>query len=175
MKGVYLVAALVLPILVFLFLKFFGHNEFAVAPLFQQTMVDAPTDCDIVYAAPYAIPDSVMIRYGLQEKTFSVILFTDTLRSPMVAQTAAEFKKEDVEFKIVADENSFLVDKQEKYLSLLSEQQFEKEKHCVFLLKDPFDMVLVDKHGVMFGQYDSHDREEIDRLVAELLIVFKRF
>jgi hypothetical protein len=47
-------------------------------------------------------------------------------------------------------------------------------KDCVFLLHDPYDIVLFDKQGFIRGQYYSGDRDEIDRLILELSIILNK-
>jgi len=46
-----------------------------------------------------------------------------------------------------------------------------KLSECVFLLNDPYDMVLVDKFGIIRGQYYSGARDELDRLIMEVAII----
>ena len=48
-------------------------------------------------------------------------------------------------------------------------------KKCVFFLKDRYDLVLVDRAGLIRGEYISDDREEVDRLLMELAILFKKY
>src|SRR5690606_26275936 len=48
-------------------------------------------------------------------------------------------------------------------------------RKCVFFLQEPFDVVLVDRRGAIRGQYDSKDRDEIDRLITEATIILKKY
>jgi hypothetical protein len=57
---------------------------------------------------------------------------------------------------------------------VLGEKVMQRKK-CVFLLKEPFDLVMVDRAGVIRGQYTSNDREEVDRLIMEITIILKRY
>src|SRR6478609_6842800 len=63
-KVLFLFLALLLPIAVFVFLKSFGKNEFAVKPLFQET-VESSVNCKSVsYKVPYFVHDSVLSQVG---------------------------------------------------------------------------------------------------------------
>ena len=174
-KGLYLIAALGLPIFVFLFLKFCGRNEFNVEPLFQAGSIEVAGDCEFNYQIPYTISDSVFNRYQIGKTLFSVITFTDTLRNPMIQQVNEELKSDSVTFFNVVNENAFLTKNSETNLNLVEEVQFDFDKQCIFLLKEPFNTVLVNNSGVIYGQYNSRDRYEVDRLLAELLILLKKY
>lgn len=174
-KVMYLLAALGLPIFVFLFLKFCGRNEFNVEPLFQEGIIEPMGDCERSYKTPYAISDSVFAQYKIAETTFTVIAFTDTLRNPMIQQLSEELKSDSVTFFNVVNENTFLTKNSDQNLSLVSNDQFNHDGECIFLLKEPFNTVLVNQNGVIYGQYDSRDRYEVDRLLAELLILLKKY
>jgi hypothetical protein len=56
-----------------------------------------------------------------------------------------------------------------------ADDAFDQAKKCVFFLKDPYDLVLVDNKGLIRGQYVSHDREETDRLITEIDIILKKY
>ena len=61
-KVLFLFLALGLPIVVFVFLKLFGKNQFAVAPLFQDS-IQSPVGCNsFAYQTPYTIPDSLLTK-----------------------------------------------------------------------------------------------------------------
>jgi hypothetical protein len=47
-------------------------------------------------------------------------------------------------------------------------------KSCVLLLSSPNDIVLFNNQGIIYGQYSSDDRDEIDRLIIELAIILKK-
>ena len=51
----------------------------------------------------------------------------------------------------------------------------ERIKRCVFFLTDSLDLVLIDKDGLIRGQYISSDREEMDRLLTETSILLKQY
>jgi hypothetical protein len=42
-------------------------------------------------------------------------------------------------------------------------------------LAEPFDAVLVDSKRRIRGQYDLKDRDEVDRLITEVAIIFKQY
>jgi hypothetical protein len=46
---------------------------------------------------------------------------------------------------------------------------------CIFLLKAPYDVVMIDRKGLIRGQFVSDNREEIDRLMTEIDIILKKY
>ena len=72
-KGILLFLALLLPICIFLFLKFFGKNEFAVEPLFTEGKASDETCFPVSY--PYVVSDSVMKDYPLGNDSLLLLYF----------------------------------------------------------------------------------------------------
>ncbi len=176
MKGkkiIYLLLALVLPILIFVFLKKFGHNEFTVVSLFQNKSLDKINDCGVDYQFPYTVEDSVLAYYGIGED-YTVLIFSDTSRMPLIQLVKEQVKKDPIKFVTVLNENSFLTSESKGNI-IVSEERFFHDKKCSFLLTEPLNVVLVDMEGTIYGQYNSQDRDEADRLWAELLILLKKY
>src|SRR5258708_3823686 len=61
-KILYLFLALVLPGLIFIFLKRFGKNEFAIPVYYEENVDSLNNACNTRYPSPYRIPDSVLQR-----------------------------------------------------------------------------------------------------------------
>jgi hypothetical protein len=158
-KALFLFLALILPVCIFLFLKFFGRNEFEVRPLFLDSAPEASSGCPQV-AIPYVVDDSIrtQLPFG-KDSLLIVIIGKDTTAS------ANQIRR-------VQDEVQNLP------VGLLTLSESKRHlfwKACVFFLKDPLDLVLVDTKGQIRGQYTSADRDEIDRLLTEITIILKRY
>lgn len=156
-KVIFLFLALFFPVCIFLFLKFFGKNEFDVPALYNDAYPENISDCGIAIALPYRIPDSVQSALVLSQERMTLIHFGTM--SPNEEKIVDRIKQEHGGKVLV------------KYLS----DTLTRTKECVFFLKEPNDLVLVDRQGAIRGQYESANREEIDRLRMELSILFEEY
>lgn len=159
-KGIFLFLALLLPIFIFLFLKFFGKNEFAVRPLFQDAAPEPQTGCGQV-KIPYHVPDSVFSTLTFERDTLLLLWFDDLTDNGITQfrRVSKELEKDPVKNQIVA----------------LNDQKMQLRRTCIFLLKKPYDVVLIDRKGLIRGQFVSDNREEIDRLITEVDIILKKY
>ncbi len=159
-KILYLFAALLLPVLVFIFLKFFGKNEFQVEPLFVHEPPQLQSGC-LIPQLPYHVPDSVLDQFSFGQDSLLLILFAkqegDAKRN--LDHVGKDF--ESLASTLVVND------------SLDSHTDFMKK--CIFFLSEPFNLVLVDHSGQIRGQYEAHDREDMDRLITELTIIQKKY
>ena len=82
-KGILLFLALLMPAVIFIFLKMFGRNEFDVTPLFQDKVAVAG-ECNLEYVTPYRVADSVRAGLGTGDSLaciwFKKPSFQNTLR-----------------------------------------------------------------------------------------------
>ncbi len=156
-KVLILIVALLLPVLIFLFLKIFGKNEFEVKPLHQQDVV-SPAGCDFAYASPYVVADSVMrrIRDHGSAELYLLTFSTDESISDAVTSEVG-----DNEIRILAASERF--------------NDLEFVRKCVLLAPSATDLVLVDDRGQIRGYYESTDLDEVDRLVVESKIILKQY
>ena len=53
--------------------------------------------------------------------------------------------------------------------------EYTSLKQCIFFLKEPFNLVLVDRRGTIRGEYVTNDREDVDRLLTEIAIILKKY
>ncbi|HEY9045452.1 MAG TPA: hypothetical protein VIN08_06130 [Ohtaekwangia sp.] len=158
-KAVFLFLAFLLPICIFLFLKFFGKNEFAVPPLFTEELPEILPGCQPV-TLPYHIPDSTLASLTFANDSLVLIKFGKPDK-----EAATQLKRIDEE-----------VGQGLQYKTMEeTEAGFTTQKKCTFLLKEPFDLVLVDRKGTIRGQYVANDREEVDRLLTEAAIILKKY
>jgi hypothetical protein len=106
---------------------------------------------------PYLVPDSIIAKIDFAQDTIALIYFDDIAKSK--AMTRIKEAHESFPLNFIEEpgkKNSF-------------------EMKCIYLLKEPFDVVLVDKEGRIRGQFNSSDRDEMDRLRTELAIIFKNY
>jgi hypothetical protein len=160
-KIVFLFLALLLPVCIFLFLKIFGKNEFDVAPLYEAGVPDAPASCNLSYASPYLLSDSAM--RSIREGSKAPLVIVNFSGSGSVLQRVYEEVNE-TEVRVVQPADL-----------ALNEPALRLFKSCVLLLKDPYDIVLIDDQKRIRGYYAGNNREEIDRLLIELSIILKKY
>jgi len=158
-KALFLFLALLLPVCIFIFLKIFGKNQFDVAPLHQEGMIEVPANCNLKYTTPYAIPDSIMSKVGAGDAPLTILNFS---KEDSVLQRVREEVAE-TEGRIISPS------------SLTTLPDADYIKRCILLLKAPYDVVLIDDQKRIRGYYKASDREEIDRLIIELNIILKKY
>lgn len=160
-KIIFLFLALLLPICVFLFLRIFGKNEFRVEPLFQNDKEKIQRDGCETITFPYRIPTEVLKTILPANDSLALICFDllDEDSKREFPKLKDEFSKDPVHVLITEPG---------------SEAQSSWYK-CVFLMTQPADMVLIDARGTIRGQYESSDRDEIDRLKTEVAIILKKY
>ena len=153
--------ALILPLLVFSFLKFFGKNEFVVEPLFQTEASKLPEGCALTI--PYVISDNVysFLKQNHEGDSLLIILYERHSKDLSSSETQLDRLKE-----------SFQVG---TGLGLSHVSSSDESIRCGLALKPSLDLVLVDAKKRIRGQYSSTDRDEVDRLMTELDIILKRY
>ena len=125
--------------------------------LFKDEYPEGMSDCGVFITLPYVIHDSVRTTLSLSKQYLTLISF-DQLPEEGKKNLEKIDRAHHDELEIVSmqDSNSHL-------------------RECVFFLKEPDDLVLVDRKGTIIGQYTSSDREEIDRLQTELSIMLNKY
>src|SRR5688572_6513322 len=158
-KPILLFLALLFPACIFVFLKFFGKNEFTVPPLFTEAYPEGMQDCGVSLTLPYRIPEPVKSDLFLSADTLTLVHFGELTpgAEKQLERVSTEYTNAiKLQFMETSDSAANL-------------------KKCIFFLKDPNDLDLVDRTGLICGRYISDDREGIYRLLTELAIVFKRY
>ena len=89
-KIVYLFLALLLPGLIFLFLKKFGKNEFALPTYYQHGVDSLNMLCGTVYSQPYQLPDSVLKKTGWKRRSASVFVFQNEAAINHIKKSSAK-------------------------------------------------------------------------------------
>ncbi|MFN0203952.1 MAG: hypothetical protein ACKVTZ_20700 [Bacteroidia bacterium] len=161
-KSAFLLIALLLPVLVFVFLKFFGKNEFAVVPLFQTAESKLPSDC-LGVTIPYFVSDSAYINLKQAHELDSILII-------FYEATSAELTISDMQLTRLTEYLQL-----DKAVGFKRITQKNKSVECALLLKPSLDLALLDSKKRIRGQYNSNDRDEVDRLMTELDIILKRY
>lgn len=157
-KILYLFLALLLPALIFLFLKYFGKNEFDI-PVYYQNGVSSDTlkgECKFSIRGQYHVADSVAKEWSDQRTKAYLISFA----APQQIEWMREFVNEG-KFKFL-----------EQACWNCGE---EKLKNCAYFLREPYNAVLIDDQKRIRGYYKLGNRDEMDRLEVELKILLKKY
>jgi len=160
-KSAYLFLALLLPALVFVFLKFFGSNKFDI-PVYYADSVSVAPYCSGMIRAPYTLPDSVW-KYFPSRKTANVALMSrdrDDVKEVTDLVSGELGNKVDI------------VDFEKLNLDSAARSYWTT---CVFLAENPRLTVLFDGNGRIRGYYDIRGLDEIDRLRVELKILLEQY
>ena len=192
-----LIGILLVPGLVFLFMKGFGENKFAI-PVFYSTTEEFPDNNACENKAPYSLP---ALQYAtLQDSTATSSTDEWKGTSTLLALLPAGCENCAAELALIRSKRA--IGKADLrmlklYLNNSTESQssgkpiagseaviqFSNELsdvlQCQLLLagsdsKEPANqLILLDKQNRIRGYYNASDREEIDRLIQELQILFR--
>ena len=158
MKKVILIIGLLFPIGVFVFLRFFGKNEFTIPVYYESGIEEVPTDCIRNYQVPYQVSDSLLINFGWTGK--DVLIVTDTTQSVRKGlMRLDEELSSEIQTIFLTGENDYL----------------NEIFTCDLFLQKPWTTVLLDDQRRIRGYYDPTSREEVDRLIVELKILLKKY
>ncbi len=147
-----------LPVLVFIFLKFFGKNKFDI-PVFHQERVEVSGDCDLEYPVPYRVPEQSLQALHCIEGDPTVVVFFN-----LQGENKLRLQNEIANKKL----NLILTH------GLVSEAELKKLM-CIFVLPAGSNAVLVDSERKIRGYYQLESRDETDRLLVELKILFNEY
>lgn len=171
--------ALLLPVLIFIFLRSFGKNEFDVPVLFADS-VNIPAGCDAyTYTKPYRVADSALraIKWSATD-SLTIIVFTDTIAKRKQEQQI-HLSRVETEFKNLSYRVCYITsatDERDDDVFWFSEDELSGIKSCVFLMSGTDDAVIVDSKRQIRGQYNLQKREDADRMIMqEMNILFKRY
>ncbi len=157
-KPIILIAVLLVPIGVFLFLRYFGKNEFDI-PVFYTDKMEKKADCNFEYLLPYLVPDSLTTTLHLNTSKSVLIVDSSGMKKDF-ANLSEEFSKE--EFSVV-------------FLSELPKEKSRQLTDCILFLSPEFSAVLVDDKRQIRGYYKLQNREEMDKLDVELKVLLKKY
>jgi hypothetical protein len=158
MKKIILVFALLVPIGIFIFLKFFGKNEFSIPVYYESEPIPPPQGCIQKYELPYKVSAKAINQLGWSREVV-LFCFDTTKRANLnISRLAEEF-----------DKGQFQV------IFLQPSSGFDSLSTCHFLIQPPWTSVLVDSQRRIRGYYQPGSREEIDRLSVEIKILLKKY
>jgi hypothetical protein len=160
-KLIFLFVALLLPGLVYTFLKMFGSNTFAVAPLFQDEVI-IPAGCRKV-RAPYHLPGQVFATLLPPQRQDSLLLVFYEMDD--TNQGAASGNLQEIERNFSKGTGG---------IKLVKIPRDTLGLKCDLLIGPGIDIVLLDRKNIR-GQYSSADRDDVDRLGTELDIILKKY
>jgi hypothetical protein len=166
MKGqkiIFLFVALLLPACIFVFLKIFGKNEFAVEPLFQTEAPALPSTCGQA-TIPFVVSSDKLSDFLKNSDTLGIIFLVKD--SAVTSSTRKAF----TQLKEIYDNDPVSLS-----MRWPAPGEFDSAFHCIFAMNKSKDIVVIDNHGLIRGQYESTDRDEIDRLKTEITIILKRY
>jgi hypothetical protein len=157
-KWIYLFVGLLFPILIFLFLRFFGKNEFNIPVYYENGIDSLKTECPFVYSKPYALPDSIFSRFNEEKKPMLITLDSSVAARKNFARIDEEIGRS-----------------QYAFTTLHGEDLNNPIIPCVLLLNKPWTTVLVDGQRRIRGYYSPNTLEEADRLIVEMKILLKQY
>ena len=155
-KITYLLLALALPGLVFIFLKLFGKNHFDIPVYYKDGISDLPKECSGTYHGQYALPDSTLRAFGFKQEAVVLLVDSSEINNKEVAQLRHSFVN--TPLQIISLEG-------------IKTNRLNRIKNCVLFLKEPWKAVLVDKQKRIRGYYAFTNLEETDRLKVEVEIL----
>jgi hypothetical protein len=161
-KFLLLFLGLVLPVLVFIFLKFFGKNEFDVPLPHADGVKQVPGGCDLDYSVPYHVNDSLLRKMQPTATAPLLTLVNFDKETVRLNDIEKKFTRDEV-FHVSADKINFGV------------ANLDSIKRCVLLIEEPATIVLIDNDRNIRGYYNGNDRDELDRLEAEITIILKKY
>jgi len=166
-KLIYLFLALLLPGLIFVFLRKFGKNEFNI-PVYYEAGVEGTSGTCGPYLAPYKVADSVLQIIGKANSPILVVIGKANSPILVVTDTSAEVKRNLTHLKSEFGDTFSLTTSE-------ADARWLFWVDCVFLLQKPWTAVLIDAQGRIRGYYAPASREEADRLMVELRILLKQY
>lgn len=157
MKKIILFVALPLPILVFIFLKIFGKNEFEVPVYYAEGVDRNITGCNPgTPSTPYVLPDSALNAWGWKGAKATLIVLNEKGIENNLARIADLFEPGDYE------------------TLKLNDAPYEV-KTCMLLAGDTSRVVMIDDQKRIRGYYTPTTGKERDRLGVEIRILLKQY
>lgn len=186
-KGVFLFLLIALPVLIFLFLKFFGRNEFTIPVYYEEGITDSlATPCleqtniqyvvknnliemgeiDIVH---FERMDGPVLKTRLEELERVQDVFASDesikLKTFLNQETIKATDITDYDQRILFNENFWKI-------NALDSSSWSHLKMCDMVMSELDNrVVLIDKENRIRGYYNILEREETDRLILELRIL----
>lgn len=174
-KALYLFLALALPGLIFVFLKFFGKNEFDV-PVYYQAGLPQDSVCQVSAAVPYVVADSVFTKIGSRKQNVHRIVAVYPFVKDDLSELnriAEKYRDDSVDIRILSGMPN--LPKSNLPVTQLTYDTFGWLVMCSLRVREPWSVVLLDDKNKIRGYYDGSRRDEMDRLDLELSILLKKY
>lgn len=166
-KGVILLAILAIPVVIYVFLKLFGSNEFSI-PVYYAQGVKAPFHECVYKGVPYVVNTG---RYK-GEKANVTVFFREN--NTFQANDLTNIQRRLV--AVFPDDFTFtpfgLRPQEIGEITVLDSMEFKRSMHCDFVTDTLNQFILHDRNGVIRGYY-STDLAEVDRLIVETKILLE--
>lgn len=186
-KSAFLFLLIALPVLIFLFLKFFGRNEFTIPVYYQEGVGDSlSTPCLDKSKEQYVIKNMLV-----EDGKINIVHF-ERLDGPVLKTRLEELERvqdvfyndaeiglttylngASISIKDITDYNRRIQFKEQFWtISELDSADWAGLKYCGTVMSNLDNrVVLVDKFNRIRGYYNIMEREETDRLILELRIL----
>ena len=166
--------ALLLPVTIFLFLHYFGQNEFEIPVYHESSIEQISSKCQMEYNFPYRITNT-----SLSLDTTAVVFFVGGLSKEQMIESTFQLSRLVDEFGegvpqilLVNQQTDEMVGSEK--MTLLDSISYVMERDCLFIAGDN-QIVLVDGEKRIRGYYSNATLKEVDRLILELKILFKYY
>lgn len=160
-KILFLFLALLFPVVIFLFLKAFGKNEFEVPVLHEQADFVRPSDCAFEYPTPYRVADSLIGKLRVNDRDSLFVFFFNDAEEGGMNRVRVEFRDDPVQVISPGDIPESI------------DRRFLSE--CVLLMPKESSVTVVDHARRIRGYYRGGDRKDVDRLIVEMKIILKQY
>jgi hypothetical protein len=186
-KAVFLFLLIALPVMIFLFLKFFGRNEFTIPVYYEQGLGDSlSTPCLDKANKQYLVNSDLLPKGGIN------IVHFEQADGPVLKSRLEElervqdvfYKDDHIRLNTFLNSQTIALDDITDYnrriqfldqfwnMEALDSASWAELKYCSMAMT-PLDnrVVLVDAAGRIRGYYNILERKETDRLILELRIL----
>lgn len=167
-KGLLLFVLLVMPVIIFVFLKSFGENQYKVEKYHQHHLADSiKSRCGDV-----ELPHRLDLTF--KKQLLLIIPHSDSILSNRLKNT---IKRIQSRYGGILAQRLYLpssIEADEAYDQLVTTGKTEWENYlsCQLLTnKNNPEMVLIDSENIIRGYYGMNDPEETDRLLLEIEII----
>ena len=166
-KIIFLFLALLLPVLIFVFLKYFGKNEFNIPIYYQTSFYKADKHCTDSIAIPYQIPSNCPVVI----EGVTVVSFNEATDNALFQLTRirSSFRDKLNVKNIVLGKDASAEDR-----TVLDTAMYTLAK-CHFMIHGDSTTVLVDGKRRIRGYYDIQSLKDVDRLIMEVKILIDQY
>lgn len=164
LKGIILVAILLIPIFIFLFLKFFGENRFDI-PIYHTEGFTSPFAHCESYSGSYTVK-------GLSDSNLPGVYLFLKPNEDFDFRQVNNIKNRLTEALGDIGHTVFTTDSLQRQTNVLDAVTLRQKLNCDFISDTLNQYILVDSKSRIRGYYNT-EREEIDRLIVEMKILLE--